>query len=194
MRAVLFVAASLLPAASYGSPLFSNEYSRLVTRQEPGSYYPITGATGGVFPRLEIRELERAGGEMWNLFLLALTEFQAMDQNVINSYYQIAGRLGFQNVTRFVVNRCQVFMVCPGMQAFNITCANTDDFRTSWDGVEGRLEDLELEDGSIVKKLPDMGYCPHNQVLFGTWHRPYLVLFEVSVPSTYVSLPVTKIQ
>lgn len=25
------------------------------------------------------------------------------------------------------------------------------------------------------------GYCPHNSVLFPTWHRPYLQLFEVRV-------------
>lgn len=25
-----------------------------------------------------------------------------------------------------------------------------------------------------------MGYCPHNQLLFSTWHRPYLMLFEVA--------------
>lgn len=75
-------------------------------------------------------------------------------------------------------------MVCLGKYPYSsrivlglqvLTC-----FRTSWDGVEGRLEDKELEDGTIVRKNPDMGYCPHFQILFGTWHRPYLVLFEVS--------------
>lgn len=43
--------------------------------------------------------------------------------------------------------------------------------RTSWDGVEGTIED---------KSDWNRGYCTHSQVLFGTWHRPYLVLFEVS--------------
>jgi hypothetical protein len=38
--------------------------------------------------------------------------------------------------------------------------------RMPWDGVD-------------VAVRPQMGYCPHNQVLFGTWHRPYLMLFEV---------------
>jgi tyrosinase len=28
---------------------------------------------------------------MWNLFLLAMEEFEAMDQKEIDSYYQIAG-------------------------------------------------------------------------------------------------------
>jgi tyrosinase len=93
MKVTQFAAASLLATVSCCSPLFSEEKGPLVTRQAPGSYYSITGATGGVFPRFEIRELERAGGEMWNLFLLALTEFQALDQKLIDSYFQIAGRL-----------------------------------------------------------------------------------------------------
>jgi hypothetical protein len=34
------------------------------------------------------------------------------------------------------------------------------------------------------------GYCPHSSVLFPTWHRPYLALYEVSslqVPSVNVA-------
>jgi len=93
MRVIRFATALLLAARSRGSPIFSNDEGQLVTRQGPGSYYAITGATGGVFPRMEIRELENAGGEIWNLFILAFAEFKAMDQTVIDSYYQIAGML-----------------------------------------------------------------------------------------------------
>lgn len=28
-------------------------------------------------------------------------------------------------------------------------------------------------------KSKDKGYCTHNSILFCTWHRPYLLLFEV---------------
>lgn len=35
-----------------------------------------------------------------------------------------------------------------------------------WDGVAG-------PNGQHM-----MGYCPHTSSLFGTWHRPYLALFE----------------
>jgi tyrosinase len=38
----------------------------------------------------------------------------------------------------------------------------------AWDGVEG-LSDF----GSFG------GYCTHSSVLFLTWHRPYLALYEV---------------
>ncbi|KAF2690201.1 Di-copper centre-containing protein [Lentithecium fluviatile CBS 122367] len=142
MRVTHIAAVSLLAVTSYGSPLFTSDDSRLVTRQVPGSYYAVTGATGGVFPRLEIRELQKKGGEMWNLFLLALAEFQAMDQTIIDSYYQIAGIHGMP--------------------------------WASWDGVEGTTEG---------KNDWNRGYCPHAQVLFGTWHRPYLVLFEQKLQS-----------
>ncbi|KAF1952540.1 Di-copper centre-containing protein [Byssothecium circinans] len=145
MRVTLIGAASLLTASSFASPIDSRDASQLASanplifekRQGPGSYYAITGATGGVQPRKEIRDLEKAGGEMWNLFLLAMADFQAMNQEVIDSYYQIAGIHGMP--------------------------------WTSWDGVQGT--------GANTPGA-QMGYCPHGQVLFGTWHRPYLVLFE----------------
>lgn len=85
MKLAAISAVSLLLSSSRGTPL-----SELNSRQTQGSHYAITGATGGVHPRLEIRELAKTR-EMWNIFLLALTEFEAMDQNKIDSYYQIAG-------------------------------------------------------------------------------------------------------
>lgn len=44
-----------------------------------------------------------------------------------------------------------------------------------WDGVTG--EDY------IV------GYCTHSSVLFPTWHRPYLALFEVLSPISISMFP-----
>ena len=90
MKCTHFVAASLLSTIAHGSPLKSVKSELVEKRQGPGSYYAITGATGGVHPRLEVRELEKTG-EMWNLYLLAMRDFQAIDQNVIDSWYQIAG-------------------------------------------------------------------------------------------------------
>jgi hypothetical protein len=39
-----------------------------------------------------------------------------------------------------------------------------------WSGVES------VEGGNMS------GYCMHSSVLFSTWHRPYLALFEVGIP------------
>lgn len=86
--------------------------------------------------RMEVRELAK-NADMWNLFLLAMIDFQAIKQDQIDSYFQIAGIHGMP--------------------------------WTSWDGVSGSTEG---------KPTADMGYCPHGNLLFGTWHRPYLALFE----------------
>jgi tyrosinase len=40
-----------------------------------------------------------------------------------------------------------------------------------WDGVKGNT------DWSTTSQFG--GYCTHSSVLFTTWHRPYLALFEV---------------
>ncbi|KAF2006059.1 Di-copper centre-containing protein, partial [Amniculicola lignicola CBS 123094] len=84
---------------------------------------------------MELRELEKTK-EMWNLFLLAMTDFQKMDQNTIDSWFQIAGIHGMP--------------------------------WADWDGVHASTADRSL----------NTGYCTHNNLLFSTWHRPYLVLFE----------------
>ena len=55
-----YAAVALLAAAVHGKPLLAEE-GKLVTRQGPGSYSPVTGATGRFFPRLEIRDLEQTG-------------------------------------------------------------------------------------------------------------------------------------
>ena len=90
MRPRYFLAASLLSTVAFATPLNHIDSELVEKRQGPGSYYAITGPTGGVHPRIEIRDLEKTGN-MWNLYLLAMTEFQAMDQSVIDSWYQIAG-------------------------------------------------------------------------------------------------------
>ena len=70
------------------------------------------------------------------------------------------------------------------VQALNEIMASSEDnllsyFRTSeihgapfraWDGVNPK------EMG--VDGIP-IGYCSHGNVLFGVWHRPYLLLLEV---------------
>lgn len=55
------------------------------------SFFSVVGVQGcGVQPRLELRDLEK-DAELWNMFLLSMARFQAMDQNQKISYYQIAG-------------------------------------------------------------------------------------------------------
>ncbi|KAF2272084.1 Di-copper centre-containing protein [Westerdykella ornata] len=133
--------ASLLASSALASTLRSFH-----ERQASGSFYPITGPTGGVHPRLEIRQLQKTG-EMWNLFLLAMAEFEAMDQNEIDSYYQIAG--------------------IHGMPWYD------------WDGVK-------MNPG--IEKPVKRGYCPHSNLLFGIWHRPYVLLFEQKLQAIAINI------
>jgi tyrosinase len=48
-------------------------------------------------------------------------------------------------------------------------------------GIHGRP--FVTYDGFPTPLLNDAGFCPHGNVMFGSWHRPYLALYEVSVIS-----------
>jgi tyrosinase len=50
----------------------------------------ITGVTGTVAPRLEIRQL-RNNADAWNLYILGMRRFMDKPKNDRLSYYQIAG-------------------------------------------------------------------------------------------------------
>lgn len=41
-----------------------------------------------------------------------------------------------------------------------------------WDGVKGP---------DPVSSDPFPGFCAHNRVTFPTWHRPYMLLYEVRI-------------
>ncbi|PQE32183.1 di-copper centre-containing protein [Rutstroemia sp. NJR-2017a WRK4] len=73
-----------LASSAMGSPLDTR-----------ATTYAITGVQdSGVQARLEIRQLA-ADPIQFNLFLLAMMDFQAIDQSKINSFYQIAGIHGY---------------------------------------------------------------------------------------------------
>jgi tyrosinase len=172
MKASRVTALALFAAVSYGSPLVPSD-GQLVQRQTPGpgSYFAITGATGGVHPRLEIRELEKTG-QMWNLFLLALKGFQDMDQSNIGSYYQVAGKLNTQRFySQYLLHRRNPRDALVSLFLGRLSASYSNHVhRMPWDGVTGNTEG---------RSESERGYCPHFNLLFGTWHRPYLALFEV---------------
>ncbi|KAE9962907.1 hypothetical protein BLS_009904 [Venturia inaequalis] len=52
----------------------------------------VTGLAGqSIQPRLEIRELEQQQPDQWNVYILALTRMQQVDQSDFLSYFQLAG-------------------------------------------------------------------------------------------------------
>lgn len=110
-----------------------------VLEERQSGYFPITGVqTGGVQPRLEVRQMYNTQPYQWNLYLLGLQKLKAVDQSGKFSYYQLAGIHGVPNIP--------------------------------WDGVNPNPSA-----GNGV------GYCTHSSVLFPSWHRPYLALFEQSL-------------
>lgn len=82
-------ALSFLSLAVDGSPIAAD--ADLVERQAGNTFFAITGATGGVQPRLEIRDLA-AKADQFNLFVLAMQRFQSKAQNGKLSYYQVSGK------------------------------------------------------------------------------------------------------
>ncbi len=71
------------------------------------SIVPITGPTqGGVQPRLEIHQLQQ-NKDQWNIFLLAIAAFQAMDPSDSMSWYQISGIHGVPYISYADVGQCE---------------------------------------------------------------------------------------
>lgn len=126
-----------------------------------GQSYSITGVqqdvdfTTGSRPfRLNINDFQNSG-PAFDLYVLALQNFTQVDELELTSYFQVAGR---QSLTRHN-NR----LTREGIHGYpNVPGAN------GWDNVQGLPGD-------------GVGYCTHGSVLFPTWHRPYMALFEVCI-------------
>jgi tyrosinase len=90
---ILAAASSLLPLASFASPLLAGK-NALETRQD--DFFVVHGIEeGGIQPRLNVRDLASKPEykEIWTLYLLALQRLQAMDQTDKLSFYQVAGTI-----------------------------------------------------------------------------------------------------
>jgi tyrosinase len=123
-----------------------------------GPTFPITGVQAGVTAsgarpfRQNINTFQNAG-PAWDLYILALETFTQMDPQDLTSYFQIAG----DTLCSHLASSSMLIGVA-GIHGFpNIP----------WDGVSG--------------SQAAAGFCTHNSILFPTWHRPYLALFEQSL-------------
>ncbi|KAK3381535.1 hypothetical protein B0H63DRAFT_207757 [Podospora didyma] len=112
-----------------------------------GTPIPVVGVKTGIDAnsgqrpaRQNINSLWARGGPQWDLYILALSELQAVDETDELSYFALAGIHGLPH--------------------------------SAWNGVE-------QVDGAPSSR----GYCPHGEVLFSTWHRPYVALFEQTLVS-----------
>ncbi|KAJ4248435.1 hypothetical protein NW762_012772 [Fusarium torreyae] len=120
----------------------------------PFTSLPITGikADGQVHPRQEINSWASNNPIQLSLYIRALQIFQAIPFDQVNSYFQIAGIHGLPAIP--------------------------------WDNDPAPMEVSKSYNdnyystvGSSADVTPDF-YCPHNSILFPTWHRVYVLLFE----------------
>ncbi|EME41685.1 hypothetical protein DOTSEDRAFT_73923 [Dothistroma septosporum NZE10] len=66
----------------------------------------INGVSGETQPRLEVRQLATTQPEQWDLFVLAMQQWQGVDNNETTSYYQVAGIHGVPRVSWDGVEPC----------------------------------------------------------------------------------------
>ena len=129
-------------------------------------YYPITGIQDGLDPKKDqtLRKVPlRMEIDDWYtstdvqhinqraLFFPAFWKFSQMDPHEKLSYFQIAGKPAL------------TFWYCPV------------DTRS---GIHGKPF-IAWDEPPTSGETDNKGYCTHNSILFCTWHRPYLLLFEV---------------
>ena len=91
-----------------------------------------------------------------SLFIQALHKFQVMPYEDQLSYFRIAGKL----IPELIVEKKNCLTL------------------NSWLGIHGYPKNVPWN----MDQKPGEGegyYCAHNKVTFATWHRPYLLLFEV---------------
>lgn len=89
MSVLALVQALGICCLAIANPLPDEDHG-ILARQN--SFIAITGIRdNGVQPRLEIRQLA-SNAVQWNLYLIAMQEFQTRVQNNPRSYYQISGK------------------------------------------------------------------------------------------------------
>lgn len=98
--ASILLGLSLLTTTSLASPaILPQPESSHVNEKRQNAYIPVTGIkSGGVQPRLEVRQLYNTKPNQWNLYLLAMQRFKNQPQDNLKSYYQIAGIHGVPNI------------------------------------------------------------------------------------------------
>ena len=127
---------SVLLANVFGSPVPSPDPDASnILEARQNNFFAVTGVSGSVQSRLEIRSLQQ-DATSWNLFLLAMQSFMAVDQRTRESYFQISGK----ELTPIPGGACLIWQLGIHGQPTVV-----------WDGVRG-----QGNTGNVV------GYCPHG--------------------------------
>jgi tyrosinase len=97
----------------------------------------------------------KANADQANLFILALRFYVDMDPLDRDSFWQTAGMFFFFRPPLLIIT-----------------------WLTRRIGIHG-LPYMPWNESTLPQSVPVLGYCTHNSVLFPSWHRPYVALFEV---------------
>lgn len=120
--------------------------------------------SGPVPVRPNIRDLQK-DPDKWALYILALDMMQWTDQSQPTSWFSITGML-----------HCAVFLPRPVDNPNLLSDSDAKWFETGIHGVP-----FEPWNGVYPTPGNEMaGYCHHTDILFPTWHRAYVALYEVS--------------
>ena len=144
------------PPSPFGSYEYGIDRNAILKRQSPSSFaingiHTGTGPGGSLPLRLEIRDLEK-DNTTWTLYLLGLDMLHSKNQTEMLSWYSLTGRW-------------ELYMY-------------GDCFLNHLPGIHGRPY-LPFDNVQATTGNGDNGYCTHVSILFPTWHRPYLALYEV---------------
>ncbi|QIW98152.1 hypothetical protein AMS68_003670 [Peltaster fructicola] len=100
----LILSASVAISSVFAIP--HHRHQELHNEKRQSGYTAVTGPSGPVYPRLEIRQMYWNRPNQYTLLLLALQKFQSMSESDKLSYYQIAGIHGVPRVDWDGVGEC----------------------------------------------------------------------------------------
>jgi tyrosinase len=133
------------------------------------SHVVITGGSGGGAPnRLEINTLiQPANQDLFSLYIQALSKFPVRFLLPLNRF--------IDSQTDAIANTSQD----NPFSQFGIGGIHGLPY-VQWEGAGG-TQPVQGSDWG--------GYCTHGSVLFPSWHRPYVALYEVGLISQSQSIP-----
>jgi tyrosinase len=153
-RSIASIAPTRQQAGKMTSESIAYEYYQIKARYPDADSNPNDGINRWVFVRQDIDEWsgKKSNKKQVDLFILALDKFQKLDPKGRLSYFQIAGM-------------CLLDIYQPP----RLTSIAI--------GIHGQPF-VRWDDPS--PEPMNSGYCFHSHVIFPIWHRPYVLLFEVS--------------
>ncbi|TDZ67999.1 Tyrosinase [Colletotrichum trifolii] len=110
--------------------------------------------------RVEVRDMIKDHPDQWNLYLLGLERFksEAVSEKLPLSYFELAGQLS--------------------LIVYRLTGSNAP---SAIHGLPYKKWPDQPWNNMTRVDNPFGGFCTHSSILFLSWHRPYLAIFEAEL-------------